>query len=175
MFSVIPRLVNLRCLLVKDALGPIHFRARALLVSAPHQNAASTYTVWGRDRGTFLGICFLKRKEPGTAGTLCPCASCIRGRRFYTRVDQTLSLYLRKSTRLWSLYIWSTAHWCTFSIILHSHLNLKHAGSPCFVLVGAFSFPIRFYFLILWKMFKWKNISFKTKSETHTKKNVPHS
>lgn len=43
-FSVIPKLVNLKCFLVKDALGPIHFTATAFLVPAPYQNGSFMYT-----------------------------------------------------------------------------------------------------------------------------------
>lgn len=65
-------------LLGEGCSGTHSLHSNCILVPAPHQNGSFTCTGWGRDYGTFLGICFLKRKQPETAGTLCPCASWIR-------------------------------------------------------------------------------------------------
>lgn len=126
--SVTPRLANLKCFLVKDALGPTHFTARAFLVPAHHQNRSSTCTGWGTDYGTFLGICFLKRKQAGTAGTLCPCASWIRRNEvLHKSRSNSAPVHTEKYTNLDSEYLINSTLMYFFSIILHQHLNLQHA------------------------------------------------
>lgn len=54
MFSVSPRLLNLKCILVKDALGPVHFTAGVFLMPVAYQNGISTYS--GEDMGHFWGF-----------------------------------------------------------------------------------------------------------------------
>lgn len=109
--------------------------------------------------------------------TLCLCASCIRRKEVLHRSrSNSAPVHTEKYTTLDSEYLINSTL-IYFSIILHSHLNLKHAGSLKifyglrFALVWAFSFPVRSYFLGLWKTFKLKERIYPLKQKVkHIKK-----